>query len=78
VFGIAPPCDDCELPRLSPVNRPAWEIWLTLDSGFCQDFGVDVFKVMELYQVKQPARMLRQLAQIYGIARKNAEKNDGK
>jgi hypothetical protein len=76
LYGTVPDCDNCERPTLAPGNIKAWEIYQTLNSGFCLDFTVDVFQVIRAYRVKRPARMLRKLALIYETARKNAEKTD--
>lgn len=74
LYGTVPDCENCERPTLNPGNSLAWEIYQTLNSGFCQDFAVDIFEVLKMFRVRRPVRMLRQLALIYSIARENAEK----
>lgn len=76
LHGIVPDCENCERPTLAPGNFLAWEIYQTLNSGFCLDFTVDIYQVFKTYGVKRPARMLRKLALIYEKARQNAEKPD--
>ncbi|MHB9075778.1 MAG: hypothetical protein ACYC6G_19930 [Desulfobaccales bacterium] len=77
LYGKVPDCENCEQPVLNSGNTKTWEIYQTLNSGFCQDFTVDAFQVFKAYQVRRPARMLRRLSLIYGIALKNAEKKNG-
>jgi len=59
---------------LRPGNFLVWEIYKMICNQFCQDFNIDVWKIMAWYQVKNPKRMLENLALIHDIARKNAKK----
>lgn len=60
-------------------NLAIWEIFQTVANQFCYDFHQSPTTVMAAYGIPRAARprLLRQLAMIYDIQRRNQEKSRG-
>lgn len=76
-FGVEPPCHRCRRPLWNPANYLAWRIYCLLATQFCHDFRTDVFQVMDLFGVRNKARMLEKLSLIYQCQRANQERLHG-
>jgi len=73
VFGVAPPCEACEVPELWPENQVVWEVFkLVARAG--DGLSLDLLGLLDRLQVKQPLLFLRRLQAVWQVAAANARR----